>query len=148
MARDDDPRFAQFNFLVDLGDDTTTGPHAGFRECTNLGSHTVVDWREGTETTTRAVGALNRPTSVTLKRGVIGAGELHGWLAASRDGSESARRTVRIALMSEDRTSALRTWTLQGARIIRYVSGAFNAKATDVGVEELALSCERIELDE
>lgn len=148
MAPDDDRRFAQFNFLVDLGDDTTAGPDAGFHECTNLDAHVVVDRRDGGEGSARAVGAVSQPTDVTLRRGVAGAGELDGWLAAARDGSESARRTVRIALMGEDRTSALRTWTLLGAHIIRYVSGPFDAKGTDVAVEELTLSCERLELDE
>lgn len=149
MAPKRDGPFAQFNFLVDLGTGHTTGPDAGFQECSNLEAEAVAAGcgNEG-DSCARDVSALNKPTQVTLKRGVIGSDELHAWLDEVRDGSESAGRTVRITSMGEDHASALRTWTLLRARIVKYVSGPFNAKGgSEVAMEELTLSHEGIEIE-
>jgi phage tail-like protein len=122
-----------------------TRPIAGFQECSGLDADIVIHRSDAA-----GVSAVPRklPTDVTLKRGAIDATELHAWLAALRDGTPSAIRTVRITLTSEDHIHARQTWTLRGARIVKYVSGPFNAKATDVAIEELTLSYDSIETDE
>lgn len=148
-AKRDRP-FAQFNFLVDLGTGNTEGVDAGFQECSNVGMEvTLAEYRNGNEkdNSVRKLTGLNRATDVTLKRGVVGSASLYEWLHDIRNGNANALRTVRIHLMSEDRSITVQTWNLLRARIIKYVSGPFNAKGTDVLLEELTLAYERMEME-
>lgn len=148
-AKRDRP-FAQFNFLVDLGTGNTEGVDAGFQECSNVGMEvTVAEYRNGNEreNSVRKVTGLNRASDVTLKRGAIGSNSLYEWLHQIRNGDANALRTVRITLMSEDRAQPVQTWHLLRARIIKYVSGPFNARGTDVAMEELTLAYERMEME-
>jgi phage tail-like protein len=140
----------QFNFLVDLGTGTTDGPEAGFQECSNVGMEvTVAEYRNGNEkeNSVRKITGLNKAADVTLKRGVIGSLDLYDWLNDIRNGDENALRTVLIHLMSEDHATVVQTWRLLRARIVKHVSGPFNAKGTDVAMEELVLAYERLELE-
>ena len=139
--------YAQFNFLVNLGTGNTHRPQAGFQECSNLGLEiTVADYRHSnkTEKTARKITGLNKATDVTLKRGVIGSADLYRWLSHIRNGNQAALRTVTIQLQNEDGV-VVQTWKLRRARIIKHVSGPLNAKGTDVAMEELTLSYERLE---
>ncbi len=150
MAAKRERPFAQFNFLVDLGTGNTDGAEAGFQECSNVGMEvTVSEYRNGNEkeNSVRKLTGLNKATDVTLKRGVIGSDNLYAWLNDIRNGDANALRTVRIHLMSEDRGETVQSWTLLRARIIKYVSGPFNAKGTDVAMEELTLAYERMEME-
>jgi phage tail-like protein len=52
-----------------------------------------------------------------------------------------------IRLMNEDHSAIVQEWKLLRARIVKHVSGPFNAKASDVAMEELVLAYERLELD-
>lgn len=146
-----DRPYAQFNFLVDLrGDGDTAGVDAGFQECSNLGMEVpVAEYRSGNakENSVMKVTGLNKATDVTLKRGVMGSSTLYDWLHQIRNGDANALRTVRIHLMSEDHNDTVATWSLLRARIIKYVSGPFNAKGTDVAMEELTLAYERMEAE-
>ena len=51
-----------------------------------------------------------------------------------------------IQLLNEDHTQVVQEWRLVRARIVKHVSGPFNAKGTDVAIEELTLAYERLEL--
>ncbi len=142
--------YVQFNFLVDLGTGTTDGPEAGFQEVSNLGMEvTVAEYRNGNEkeNSVRKITGMNKATDVTLKRGVIGSLNLYQWLNQIRNGDQSAYRTVVIQLQNEDHTAVVATWKLLRARIIKHVSGPFNAKGTDVAMEELTLAYERLEME-
>ena len=86
---------------------------------------------------------INKATDVILKRGVIGSSTLSQWLDDIRNGGRKAFRTVTIQLQNEDH-AVVATWKLARARIIKIVSGPFNAKGTDVAMEELTLACERL----
>ena len=145
-----DKPYVQFNFLVNLGDGNTEGPEAGFQECSNIGMEvTVAEYRRGNdkENSVRKITGLNKATDVTLKRGVIGSLNLYNWLNDIRNGNQSAERTVIIQLQNEDHTEIVQTWKLLRARIIKHVSGPMNAKGTDVAMEELTLSYERLEME-
>lgn len=145
-----DRPYAQFNFLVDLGTGQTDGPQAGFQECSEIGmSVDVIEYRNGNdkENSVRKITGLNKATDVTLKRGVIGSLDLYQWLDQIRNGDQGALRTVAIRLMSEDHATVVQEWRLLRARIVKHVSGPFNAKGTDVAMEELVLAYERLELD-
>jgi phage tail-like protein len=39
------------------------------------------------------------------------------------------------------------TWKLLRARIVKHVSGPFNAKSSDVAIEQLTLAYERLEIE-
>ncbi len=150
MAVQRDRPYVQFNFLVDLGTGDTGSIDAGFQECSNLGMEvTVAEYRAGNavENGVMKVTLLNKSTDVTLKRGVIGSDNLYAWLNDIRNCDANALRTITIQLISEDHTAAVQTWKLLRARIIKYVAGPFNAKGTDVAMEELTLAYERMEME-
>ena len=60
---------------------------------------------------------------------------------------QTAGRTITISLQNEDHTQVVQTWKLLRARIIKHISGPFNAKGTDVAMEELTLAYERLEME-
>ena len=142
--------YVQFNFLVDLGNGNTNGPQAGFQEISGIGMEvTVSEYRPGNhkENSVMKITGMNKSTDVTMKRGVIGSLDLYQWLNQIRNGDQGALRTVTIQLMSEDHTTVVQTWKLNRARIIKHTSGPLNAKGTDVALEELTLSYERLEME-
>jgi phage tail-like protein len=145
-----DRPYVQFNFLVNLGDGVTDGPEAGFQEMSNVGMEvTVSEYRNGNdkENSVKKIAGLNKATDVTMKRGVIGSLNLYSWLNDIRNGDQTSLRTVTIQLQNEDHTQVVQTWKLLRARIIKHISGPFNAKGTDVAMEELTLSYERLEME-
>jgi phage tail-like protein len=142
--------YVQFNFLVDLGDGVTEGPEAGFQEVSGVGMEvTVAEYRTGNsrENSVMKITGLNKATDVTMKRGVIGSLSLYKWLDQIRNGDQGALRTVTIQLQNEDHTQIVQTWKLLRARVIKHTSGPFNAKGTDVAMEELVLAYERLEME-
>lgn len=142
--------YAQFNFRVDLGTGETDGPRAGFQEISQIGmSVDVIEYRNGNDKANdaRKLTGLAHVSDVTLRRGIIGSLDLYDWLNQIRNGEQSAVRTVTIQLMSEDHTAVVQAWRLFGARIIKHVSGPFNARCSDVAIEELVLAYERLELE-
>jgi phage tail-like protein len=144
-----DNPYGEFNFLVDLGTGNTDGPEAGFQECSGIGMEvTVAEYRNGNdkENSVRKITGLNKALDVTLRRGAIGSLALYQWLNDIRNG-DRAVRTVRIQLQNEDRSAVVVTWILLRARIIKHTSGPFNAKGTDVAMEELTLAYERLEME-
>ena len=142
--------YAQFNCLVDLGTGSTEGPQAGFQECSEIGmSVDVVEYRNGNDKANdvRKLTGLARYPDVTLRRGVIGSLDLYEWLNEIRNGDQAAYRTVTVQLMTEDHTAVVQTWKLLRARIVKHVSGPFNARVSTVAMEELTLAYERLELE-
>jgi phage tail-like protein len=109
---------------------------------------TVTEYRNGNakEDSPMKITGLNKASDVTLKRGVIGALDLYGWLNDIRNGSQNSRRTVTIQLQNEQH-EVVQTWKLLRACIVKHTSGPFNARASDVAIEEIVLACERLELE-
>jgi phage tail-like protein len=144
-----DRPYVQFNFLVNFESGNTEVPEAGFQECSGLDLKVAAggpsDKSEKKESVKKITG-LNKSTQVTLKRGVIGARHLKRWLDDISGGEQGAARTVHLHLQSEDHRIT-RRWKLVGARIIKHVSGPFNAKGADVAMEELTLAYGRLETE-
>jgi phage tail-like protein len=141
--------YVQFNFLVDLGTGNTDGADAGFQELSGIGMEvTISEYRNGNEkeNSVRKITGLNKATDVTMKRGVIGSLTLYNWLNQIRNGDQNAYRNVVIQLQNEDHTAVVQEWKLLRARIIKHTSGPFNAKGTDVAMEELVIAYERLEM--
>jgi len=135
MAVQRDRPYVQFNFRVDLGTGVTEGPQAGFSECSPIEmSVDVIEYRNGNEkeNVVRKLTGLARYPNVMLKRGVIGSLDLYDWLDQIRNGDQGAYRTVTVQLMSEDHSTVVQEWKLLRARIVKHVSGPFDAKGEDV----------------
>ncbi len=145
-----DRPYVQFNFHVNLGDGVTNTPQAGFQEVSGIGMEvTITEYRPGNYAFNNVIktAGLNKATDVTMKRGVIGSLDLYKWLDDVRNGASSGLRTVTVELKSEDRSQTVQSWRLINARIMKHTSGPFNAKGTDVAMEELTLSYERLEME-
>lgn len=142
--------YSQFNFLVDLGTGNTEGPDAGFQEISAIGMETTVaEYRNGNEkeNQVRKITGLTKYANVTLKRGLIGSLGLYQWMNQIRNGDQAALRSVVIQLQNEEHTEVVQTWKLLRARIVKHVSGPFNARGTDVAIEEMVLAYERLEIE-
>lgn len=141
--------YSQFNFLVNLGTGDTDAVQAGFQEVSGLGLEVALaEYRNGNEkiNAPRKVAGLFKVPDVTFKRGVIGTVDLYDWLKEVREGKADAKRTVTIQLLSEDRETVALEWKLTNAIPMKYTGPAFNAKGTDVAVEELVVACEQIDM--
>ncbi len=150
MATLRDRPYCQFNFLVDLGDGNTEGPEAGFAEVSGLSMEIdVIEYRNGNsrENHVMKIPGLARVGNVTLKRGLIGSLALWRWIDQIRNGDVGALRSVTIQLQNEDHTGIVQTWKLLRARIVKHTSGPFNAKGSDVAIEEIVIAFERLELE-
>lgn len=150
MATQRERPYNRFNFLVDLGDGNTEGPDAGFAEVSGLGMQLeVIEYRNGNsrENEPMKITGLARVGDVTLRRGLIGSLKLYHWINQIRNGDTNALRTVTIQLQNEDHTQVVQTWKLLRARIVKHVSGPFNAKGGDVAMEEMVLAFERLEIE-
>ena len=151
MAVQRNEPYGAFNFLVvcdRFGD--PAGINAGFQEVSGLGMEvSVSEYRSGNEKTNdvRKVPGLSRASDVTLKRGVIGATDLFEWIKQVRDGGGNIRSNVVIQLLDESRQVVM-TWKLHNAFPFRYnLSPLIAADSTDVAVEELVLTCDRIDVE-
>ncbi len=145
MARLRERPYSQFNFQVNF----STGnqhPDAAFQEISGL-PHDPPDLStpDPNENPVKVTGSY-KVGDVTLKRGVIGElSLLEEWLQQVKEGHRSSRRVVSITAYSEGR-QPVQVWKLQGARPVKYTGPTLSGKGTDVAIEELVLSCERIEL--
>ena len=152
MATQRDRPYSQFNFTVQIGNDSGTGTNAGFQEVSGLGTEIhMAEYRAGnwSDNSPIKVNGSYKVPDITLKRGVVGElALLHAWLKAVRDGGndKSVLLTVTINLMSEDRTTVAQTWTLTNARPMKYTGPSLTGKGTDVAIEELVLASEHIEI--
>lgn len=151
MSEQRDTPYSVFNYLVNLGDGSETGPAGGFSEMSGLSSETaVVEYRNGNAKTnyvTKTLG-MSKSGDVTLKRGVIGADNIYKWLDEVRSGNlEGAKRDIEIKLLDENPTSqtAVVTWKLLKAMPIKWTGPTLTAKGgSDVAMEELVLSVEHV----
>ena len=149
MAVQRDDPYRQFNFIVEI-DGFDDGSHGGFSEISGIGFETtVIEYRTGTDKDNgvRKLPGLTKYTNITLKRGVIGSLAFYQWLRSSADGAADSQRNVAISLLSEDRGTVGMRWLLRRARIIKHTSGPFNARGTDVAMEEMVLAYERLEIE-
>lgn len=151
--------YSQFNFMVSWQPATDNegepldenSVQAGFQEVSGLGMEiTVAEYRAGnfgTNEPMKITGTVKTP-DVTLKRGVIGSLDLYKWLNEVRNGSQNQLKNVTIKLMSENHEDTAQEWKLINSRPMKYTGPSLNGKGTDLAIEELVLSAERIEMPE
>lgn len=99
----------------------------------------------------RNYGAIQRAGPVTfatviLKRGITRSRDLWTWYEmATRKGFYTYRLQVTIT-MFDQAGDGVRSWQLSRAMPIKFKAADFNAKATEVGIEELHLAHEGLTL--
>lgn len=151
MAQFRETPYSVFNYLVNLDDGTEGDIAGGFSEVSGLNAEvTVAEYRNGNAPVNYVtkIPAIHKAGDVTLKRGVIGADNIYGWLDQVRAGNLGAKRNVTVKLKSEDPTSATAvvTWKLINAMPIKWTGPTLTAKGgSDVAIEELVLAVEHIE---
>lgn len=151
MAIQRDNPYGSFNFLVDLGTGDTDSVVAGFQEVSGLNLEvTQAEYRNGNEKLNhvRKISGMHKVGDVTFKRGLIGATDLYEWINQTRNGDQSAPRSVTVHLQDEAHQGIAMTWRLTAARPMRYTAPTLNGKGgTDVAMEELVLSCEDLTIE-
>jgi phage tail-like protein len=141
--------YGNFNFLVKLADSMTV--NAGFQEVSGINIEvTSAEYRAGNSPVNHPI-KRNGPYKVgdvTLKRGAIGATDLYTLIDGIRTGHPNPQN-VQVVMQDEAHsTDPVLTITLINARPTRYTAPTFNAKSgTDVGIEELVLSCEDLTIE-
>ncbi len=152
MAVTRDNPYGAFNFqvTVDRFGGDAAAVRAGFQEISGLGLEvTEAEYRNGNEKENhvRKMNGIYKATDVTLKRGIIGWTDFFDWLKDVRDGKQNVRSQVTIELMDEAHAGTVMTWTLTNAKPKSYKGATLNAKGgTDVAIEELVLSCEKMDV--
>jgi phage tail-like protein len=139
MARVDP--YKNFRFLVELDGIV----QAGFSECTGLGSNVeVIEYREGGEAATvrKLPGKASYP-DISLKWGVTDSRELYDWHLTAINGKVQ-RKNGSIILQDDAGQEKIR-WNFFAAWPSKYKGPDFNAKGNDVAIDNLTVSCERLE---
>lgn len=144
MAVQRDNPYANYNFVVDLGQ----GEDAGFSEADlPEGRIEVIEYREGNDkvsSSRKLPGRVDYP-NVVLKRGLAGGMEIFDWWKSVRDGSPD-RRNVAITLLDEQRTPVQR-WRLRNAWPAKLDFSPLNALGNEVVIETLELAHEGFETE-
>lgn len=98
----------------------------------------------------RNYGAAQRVGPVTfgtvvLKRGIAPGGDLYKWFAKASRGDRGYRLSVTVALHAPGGAEVMR-WRLENALPVKFKAADFNARASEVGIEELHLAHEGLTL--
>jgi phage tail-like protein len=144
MASRPDP-YSGYNFAVELDGIT----RAGFTECSGLEtSQTVVDYREGTDRqlSVRKLPGLNTYSDITLSRGVTSDSKLWEWREKAMRGTVE-RHDISITLLDDMGESRV-TWNLFECWPSTWTGPSMNATADEIAIEQLTLTCERVEVDQ
>jgi len=149
MAVQRDRPYLNGNFLVDLGDGNTESVQAGFLEViVPAAVIETVEYRVGSDRTNepRKLPGNVDYEELVLRRGIIGSLDLYQWWDQARNGDPGVRRTVQIQLLNEDRSAVVLTWRFTNAFPSRYTGPTLNGGGSEVAIEELVLSYERLEM--
>ena len=150
MAVMRDRPYCQFNFLIDLGTGATDGPQAGFQEVSAISTEVAVtEYRNGNskESSPMKITGLNKATDV----------DPEAWrdrrARPLRLAQRHPQRQPERAAHGDDpapergQHEVVQTCKLLRARIVKHTSGPFNARASDVAIEEIVLAYERLDLE-
>jgi phage tail-like protein len=142
MASRNDP-YGAFNFLVEIGGTTV----AGFTECSGISAETdVIEYREGSEPSrVRKLAGLTKYANIVLKRGFTTNRELWNWRKQIIDG-DIDRRPVSIILLDQARSPVVR-FNLHDAWPCKWEGPNLKAKASEVAIETLEITYERLEVE-
>ncbi|NEO80768.1 phage tail protein [Moorena sp. SIO4G3] len=138
MARVDP--YKNYRFLVEIDGIV----QAGFSECSGFGSEVeVVEYREGGEDATvrKLRGKASYP-DISLKWGITDSRELYDWHLAAVNGKVE-RKNGSIILRDDTGQEKVR-WNFFNAWASKYEAPSLDAKGSDVAINTLTVSCERL----
>jgi len=118
---------------------------AGFSECSSVGSHIeVVEYREGGDTATvrKLTGKTSYP-DITLKWGMTDSQDLYAWHLQTVQGT--VQRQDGSVIQLDDTGNEKLRWNFYKAWPSKWDGPTYSAKANDVAIETLTLTCERVE---
>lgn len=144
MAPRSDP-YSGYNFAVELDGIT----RAGFSECSGLeNSQNAVDYREGTDRylSVRKLPGLNTYGDITLSRGITADNKLWEWRQKAAKGTIE-RHDISITLLDDVGQPRI-TWNLFACWPTTWTGPSMNATTDEVAIEQLTLTCERVEVDQ
>jgi len=116
----------------------------GFAECSGLSSKVaVVEYREGGDNATvrKLPGQTSFP-DITLKWGLTDSVEMYNWHLTAVNGA-IIKKPCSIIVLGDDKEEKIR-WNLTAAWPHTWVGPSFNAKASEVAIEQVTLACESI----
>ncbi len=133
--------YKNFRFLVEIDGIV----QAGFSECSGLGSEVqVVDYREGGENSEgRKLPGRAMPPTIMVKWGVTDSRELYDWHLSALNG-QIDRKNGSIILQDDLGEEKVR-WNFFNAWPSKYTGPTFDAKGNDIAIDELTVTCERLE---
>ena len=139
MARVDP--YKNFRFLLEIDGIV----QAGFSECTGLGSEVeVIEYREGGDSgTVRKLRGKASYPDISLKWGITDSRELYDW--HQRAISEELDRKNGSVILLDDLGEEKVRWNFFNAWASKYEGPSLEAKGSDVAMDSLTLSCERVE---
>jgi phage tail-like protein len=110
---------------------------AGFTDVSGFDSTVdVVEYREGTETTTmRKLSGLTKYGNISLKWGITDSTEIYNWYIEVTKGNVQ-RKNISIVLVDETGSDKSR-WNFINAWPSKYDAPDFSAKSSEVGIESL-----------
>ena len=133
--------YKNFRFLVEIDGIV----QAGFTECSGFGSDIeVVEYREGGEAATvrKLPGEVSYP-DISLKWGLTDSRELYDWHREAVNG-EIERKNGSVILQDDVGTEQVR-WNFFSAWPSKWTGPSLNATGNEVAIDELTVSCERVE---
>jgi phage tail-like protein len=133
--------YKSFRFRLEIDGIT----QAGFSDCSGFGSKVeVVEYREGGDAATvRKLPGKNTFPDITLKWGITDSRELYEWHRAAING-QIQRKNGSIILLNDVGEEKVR-WNFFTAWPSGYDGPDFSGKGTDVAIDTLTISCERLE---
>ncbi len=133
--------YRNFRFLVEIEGIV----QAGFSECSGFGSEIeVVEYREGGESSTvRKLPGKTTYPDIVLKWGVTDSRELYDWHLDAVNG-EIERKNGSIILQDDVGEEKVR-WNFFQSWPSKWNGPDFNATGNEVAIDELTVSCERVE---
>jgi phage tail-like protein len=133
--------YANFRFLVECGSEIK----AGFSECSGLASKiAVIEYQEGGDmTSVRKLPGKTSYPDITLKWGLTDNRDLYDWHMRAVNG-QIERLGCSIVVLGDDLEEKVR-WDLSEAWPSAWTGPSFNAKSSDVAIEQLVITCERVE---
>lgn len=133
--------YKNFRFLVEIDGIT----QAGFTKCTGFGSTVeVIEYREGGDSTTvyKLPGKSSYP-DLTLEYGLTDSRDLYDWHLSAING-QIQRKNGSIIVLDDTGNEKVR-WNFFAAWPSKYDGPDFDAKGNDVAIDNLTISCERLE---
>lgn len=148
MAAPRDRPCPNSNFLVEFGSGDPRSLAGGFSEVI-FPEFTLAagDSRAALAQTAtgQPAGAVAGPCLV-LKRGVVGNLDLYAWWNKARRGKAPQRRTVKVQLLAEDRSTVVLTWRFRNARPVGLSYSPLCAVDGSPLIETLQLAFDGIEI--